>query len=763
MDLLSELNPVQRDAVTHTGGPLLILAGAGSGKTRVLTYHIAYLVRERGVSPDRILAITFTNKAAQEMRSRVDQLVGSRLSRHMWVMTFHAACARILRNDADRLGFKKSFSIYDADDSRKLVDLCARDLGVDVRRYTPQMLAGRISSAKNDLVDHETFAGRAVSPFDKVVADVYRLYTQRLAEHDAMDFDDLLVNAVTLLDAFPSVREAYQERFQHVLVDEYQDTNKAQYQLIRLIGGGHGNVTVVGDDDQSIYRWRGADIRNILEFERDFPEATVIRLEQNYRSTQLILDCANQVIGHNKSRKPKTLWTENVGGEPVSTYLATDEHGEASFVVSEMERLMRAEKKAFRDFAVFYRVHAQSRVFEDAMMRSGIPYRVFGGMKFYERAEIKDVVAYMRLAANPSDEVSLRRVVNVPRRGIGDTSLERATIYAAREGVPLLEAMRRADLVPGLTARAAKALTAFAALADELAAEILPMTPSDAVARVTEKTGYLKSLDDDSTIESLSRAENVREFVTVAQEFERLDPEMTLEGFLERIALIADIDKYDAGEDSVVLMTLHNAKGLEFPVVFITGLEEGVFPHHRSMTDTEELEEERRLCYVGITRARERVYLTSAMGRTMYGNTSFNLKSRFLSEVPEELTRAAPGSGAGVPAWQGKRGTADAWQTSLKVPSAKDASSGGGAGAGAKGGGKARQGEDGTAGAGAARETARETAGFSVGDHVRHRIFGDGVVTAVKAPDQITVDFEGDAGTKTLLAGYAPLEPVARG
>lgn len=725
MDLLAELNPVQRDAVTHEGGPLLILAGAGSGKTRVLTHRVAYLIRELGVPPDHILAITFTNKAAEEMRCRVECLIGTHLARHVWVSTFHSACVRILRAEAERLGYKRTFTIYDSDDSKKLVELVAKELGTDLKRCTPAMIAGRISWAKSELVDHETFAAGAATPFEKTVAEVYALYTQRLVEANAMDFDDLLMVTVNLLEAFPSVAEAYGDRFQHVLVDEYQDTNHAQYRLIRLLTRGHGNVTVVGDDDQSIYRWRGADIRNILDFEQDFPEATVMRLEQNYRSTGVILECANRVISHNRSRKPKTLWTDNVGGEPVATYLAADEHGEAAFVVSEIERLCRAERRAFRDFAVFYRVHAQSRVFEDVLMRAGVPYRIFGGQKFYERAEIKDILAYLRVAANPDDDVSLKRIVNIPRRGIGETSLARVEVFARREGVPLLEAMRRAECVPGLGSRAVKALSGFVRVMNGVAQQVAEAAPSAAVAAVIDGTGYLDALEAESSVEALSRAENVREFMTVAQEFELLDPEMRLDGFLERISLITDIDRYDASEDAVTLMTLHNAKGLEFPVVFMSGMEEGVFPHHRSLADTDELEEERRLCYVGITRARERVYFTSALSRSMYGATSFNLRSRFMAELPEELMAG--------PAESGVDGARVAEVAAVGAAAA----------------------EAGLAG--------RTVIGFSVGDVVRHKQFGDGVVTAVKPPDRVTVEFEPVVGTKTLLATYAPLERVAAG
>ena len=653
--LLTGLNPVQVEAVTHGDGPLLIVAGAGSGKTRVLTHRVAWLIAERGISPFEILAITFTNKAAEEMRSRVAALVGPVAAR-MWVSTFHAACVRILRRDGPRLGYKSSFTIYDQADAVRLTGYVLRDLGLDTRKLPPRVVHAAISSAKNDSVDFDTFSAKARGSTERHIADVYREYQQRLLAASAMDFDDLLLVTVNLLQAYPDVLAHYQHRFRHLLVDEYQDTNKVQNDLVMMLGREHRNVCVVGDADQSIYAFRRADIRNILQFEEAFPDATVIVLEQNYRSTQTILDAANAVIANNAMRKPKALWTSQVGGELISRYHAEDEHDEGAWVAGELSRLHDG-RYTWGEMAVFYRTNAQSRAVEEELVRRNIPYKVIGGTKFYERKEIKDLLAYLRAVANPADEVSLKRIVNVPKRGVGDTSISRLDAWAAGHGVPFAEALQRAEEV-GLAGKASGGVRDLLVLLDELRAmaaagekssaddEAPDAQPDTAPARsvpaalleaVLEKTGYRAELEAEHTIESAGRLENVAELVGAAQEAGSLD------AFLEEVSLVADADELDDDESKVVLMTLHTAKGLEFPVVFLIGMEDGVFPHLRSLGEPDELEEERRLCYVGITRAKERLYLAHAWCRSLWGQTQYNPPSRFLKEIPDQLVHMVEG------------------------------------------------------------------------------------------------------------------------
>jgi DNA helicase-2/ATP-dependent DNA helicase PcrA len=648
---------VQIEAVTHGDGPLLIVAGAGSGKTRVLTHRVAWLIAERGISPFEILAITFTNKAAEEMRSRVAALVGPVAAR-MWVSTFHAACVRILRRDGPRLGYKSSFTIYDQADAVRLTGYVLRDLGLDTRKLPPRVVHAAISSAKNDAVDFDTFSAKARGSTERHIADVYREYQQRLLAASAMDFDDLLLVTVNLLQACPDVLEHYQHRFRHLLVDEYQDTNKVQNDLVMMLGREHRNVCVVGDSDQSIYKFRMADIRNILQFEEAFPDATVIVLEQNYRSTQTILDAANAVIANNAMRKPKALWTSQVGGELITRYHAEDEHDEGAWVAGELSRLHDG-RYTWGDMAVFYRTNAQSRAVEEELVRRNIPYKVIGGTKFYERKEIKDLLAYLRAVANPADEVSLKRIVNVPKRGVGDTSIGRLDAWAAGHGVPFAEALQRAEEV-GLAGKAAGGVRDLLVLLDELRAmaaagradeadeaeaadnddpDAAPhrSVPAALLEAVLEKTGYRAELEAEHTIESAGRLENVAELVGAAQEAGSLDT------FLEEVSLVADADELDDDESKVVLMTLHTAKGLEFPVVFLIGMEDGVFPHLRSLGEPDELEEERRLCYVGITRAKERLYLTHAWCRSLWGQTQYNPPSRFLKEIPDQLVHMVEG------------------------------------------------------------------------------------------------------------------------
>ncbi len=671
--VLAGLNPVQREAASAPDGPILVVAGAGSGKTRVLTHRIAFLVAEQRVSPFGLAAITFTNKAAGEMKSRVSELVGP-VAQKMWVSTFHSMCARILRRDAPVLGYRSSFSIYDQADAVRLVDYVRRDLDMDPKRFPPRRLHAAISAMKNELVSWEHAVDRAFTPPEKRVADVYREYQRRLLEASALDFDDLLVQTVRLFRDHPDVLARWRGRFHHVLVDEFQDTNVAQWELVRMLTEEHRNVMVVGDADQSVYKFRGADFRNLLRFEEEFPDATVIVMEQNYRSSQRILDAANAVIANNAARRPKNLWTEQIGGELITRYHAEDEHDEAAFVVHELGRLVDNEHQRFGDVAVFYRTNAQSRVIEETLVRAGVPYRVVGGVKFYDRREVKDILAYLHAVVNPDDEVSWRRVVNTPKRGVGDTSINKVTSYAQGAGVTFREALTRsADA--GVSGKALGGIRDLLELMEGFES-VAPDGISHTVEAILDQTGYLAELEAERSIEARGRIENLQELVGVCREFDlaldagdvsglpgiagvgTADPPAgetvipvglaRIQAFLEAISLVTDLDSTDGegGEQSAVtLMTLHTAKGLEFPVVFLTGLEDGVFPHSRSLGDPEELEEERRLCYVGITRARERLYLCHAWSRMLFGATDYYPPSRFLSEIPEELMQVL-GAGA---------------------------------------------------------------------------------------------------------------------
>jgi DNA helicase-2/ATP-dependent DNA helicase PcrA len=666
--LLTGLNPVQVEAVTHEGGPLLIIAGAGSGKTRVLTHRVAWLVTERHISPFEMLAITFTNKAADEMRNRVGALIGP-VAERMWVSTFHSACVRILRRDASRLGYKSSFTIYDQADAVRLVGYVLRDLNIDSKKFPPRTVHAVISAAKNELVDFEAYAATARTIHERRIAEVYREYQRRLLAASAMDFDDLLLVTVNLLQACPEVLGYYQHRFKHVLVDEYQDTNRAQNELVVMLSREHRNICVVGDSDQSVYRFRGADIGNILQFEDAFPDATVIVLEQNYRSTQTILDAANAVIANNAMRKPKALWTEQIGGELITRYHAEDEHDEGAWVASEMARLHGTiggvgpdgRRYAWGDIAVFYRTNAQSRAVEEELVRRNIPYKVVGGTKFYDRREIKDLLAYLRAVANPLDEVSLKRAVNVPKRGVGDTSIARLDVFAHNHDVSFAVALDRAEEA-GVTGRALTGIREVRTLladlraiaqrveggqppeSDEDTQAALALSddgwrygPAAVLEAVLERTGYRHELEAEHSVEAAGRLENIAELIGAAREATDLD------SFLEEVSLVADADELDDDTSRAVLMTLHTAKGLEYPVVFLLGMEDGVFPHLRSLGDPDELEEERRLAYVGITRAKERLYLSYAWCRSLWGQTQYNPPSRFLKEIPETLISAAEG------------------------------------------------------------------------------------------------------------------------
>ena len=630
--LLESLNPTQLDAVKHTEGPLLILAGAGSGKTRVLTHRIAYLLDQGMAAPEEILAITFTNKAAREMKDRVALLVGPD-SRKMWVSTFHAFCARILRAHADKLGYKREFTIYDGADSVRLVKRCIVELGKDPKRFNPRSFANQISAAKNVLTSPDDYLRNTEGYIAENVAEVYDLYQRRLYENNAMDFDDLIMQTVGLLEVFPEVRERYQTRFRYIHVDEYQDTNHAQYRLVNILAAAHRNLCVVGDDDQSVYRWRGADIRNILDFERDYPEAEVVKLEQNYRSTQTILDAANAVVANNASRKAKELWTAGPEGDRIRVFAAVDEYAEARYVVSEVESLVDGGGSP-RDIAVFYRTNAQSRALEDVLVREGVPYQIVGGVRFYERAEIRDAMAYLAVISNPSDSGSLERIINVPKRGLGATSVGRLQEYARRDGISLYEALGEADRAD-LTGAAKKGCRALRNLLEGWRVAAREVPPAELIGAVLDESGYRKELETENTVEAESRLENLEELINAAREYERVEGDPTLEGFLQEQALYSEQDSLVSEGGRVTLMTLHNAKGLEYRHVFVVGMEEGTFPHARSL-DEQNLEEERRLAYVGITRAMETLTLTYAKLRSNWGEREYRMPSRFLSEIPEE-------------------------------------------------------------------------------------------------------------------------------
>jgi DNA helicase-2/ATP-dependent DNA helicase PcrA len=783
-ELLEDLNEPQREAVTHGEGPLLILAGAGSGKTRVLTYRIAYLIYTDQAQAGEILAITFTNKAAKEMRERVERLLG-RGTRAMWLMTFHAACARILRAEAERLGYTRQFTIYDQADSRRLAKRSADKVGVDLKRYTPAAIQNQISAAKNVLRDAADYRQSVGSPFEEMIADVYDIYERDLHRSNAMDFDDLLFRTVNLLELYPEVRERYSTTFRHVLVDEYQDTNHAQYRMLQLLVGGgrpptrgepqpgdrptyagplgHRNLAVVGDDAQSIYSFRQADIRNILDFQDDFPDARVVKLEQNYRSTETILAAANAVIANNRGGIAKRLWSELGQGDQIQLRALEDEHSEARFIVGEIERLLD-ESASRAEIAVLYRTNAMSRVIEDALVRREIAYQVIGGTKFYERAEIKDAIAYLSLLANPFDVVSFTRIVNSPRRGIGQTSLARVVAHAASLDVSVWEAAAAPEQVPGLGAAAVKALGRFMDTMAELRAMVGPphgergadgavegqalggeqlerTAPAPApVAELLEamlsQSGYVEALEADRTIEAQGRIENLEQLVEVGREFDAAAPEgeATLDVFLQEMALVADADARSDDEGLVTLMTLHNAKGLEYPIVFIAGCEDGVFPHSRAI-DEGSLEEERRLFYVGITRAMRQLYLSYARRRAVFGAQTYGLPSRFLDEIPGELLEEPPQQVFRASAISAGAGRGGLGALALQAPAFGQRS------------GAAR------------RERVVPSAGvqFRLGEDVVHAAFGEGVVTGVEPGGVIVVRFADDGSERKLMAEYAPV------
>ncbi len=792
-ELLDGLNEPQRAAVTHAGAPLLVVAGAGSGKTRVLTRRIAWLISQRKAHPGSILAITFTNKAAAEMKARVEELVGKR-ARIMWVSTFHSACVRILRKEIDKLGFKSSFSIYDAADSKRLMSLVLKDLDVDPRRYQPAVVLHWVSDQKNELRDHEEVAKDARNSFEETCAAAYTLYQRRLREANALDFDDLIMTTVHLFSMFPEVKETYRRRFRHVLVDEYQDTNHAQYALIHhlcadnpedegvLIAAesqgdrvGPAELMVVGDADQSIYAFRGANIRNILDFEQDFPNASSILLEQNYRSTQTILNAANAVIANNQGRKPKRLWSEAGDGAAIVGYVADDERDEARFVSEEIDRLSDEDAIRPSDVAVFYRTNAQSRVLEEVFIRVGMPYKVVGGVRFYERREVRDALAYLRMLANPDDEISLRRVLNTPKRGIGDRAEACVAALAERDGLTFWQALRRADQAPGVATRSLKAIVGFVGMIEELQSMVEADERPDVILEsVLERSGYVAELEASEDPQDATRVENLAELVAVAREFSddpiagpSADPADVdaglvapgLSDFLERVALVADSDQIPdtpEGEAAgvVTLMTLHTAKGLEFPVVFLTGLEDGVFPHSRSLGDQPELEEERRLAYVGVTRAQRRLYVSRALMRSAWGAPMHNPASRFLSELPIDLVD-----------WRREESAQAAWSRPdlTRGSAAGGWSSPGGAmsqptAAGRRNFSSAALRVD----AAAKAKAAREIPSLDPGDRVLHPSMGLGTVVSLEGTGDKTIaaiDF-GSEGVRRLLLRYAPVEKL---
>ena len=740
--LLEGLNPQQSAAVTHAGGPLLVVAGAGSGKTRVLTRRIAYLMARRNVAPYEILAITFTNKAAGEMKERVGELVGS-VAKSMWVSTFHSACVRILRQEANRLGYSNTFSIYDSADSQRLITIVAKELNLDPKRYPARAFQSVISNAKNELLSPQDYLKAASNQFEQVVADVYTIYQGRLMRANAMDFDDLILKTVEVLQRYPEAKARFRSRFRHVLVDEYQDTNHAQYILVKelvgteLEGTAPAELCVVGDADQSIYGFRGATIRNILQFELDYPNATTVLLEQNYRSTQNILNAANAVITKNESRKEKNLWSDAGAGSPLTGYVAESEHDEANFIADEIRSLQRDGNSTPGETAIFYRTNAQSRVFEEVFMRMALPYKVVGGLRFYERREVKDLLAYLRVLANCEDEISLRRIINIPKRGIGDTSLDYVDQFANSCGISFWQGLLRCNEITSVPARAAQAITEFTSMISALSVLVeAKVKPSVIVEAALEQSGLLKELADSTDPQDEVRVENLKELVAVSMEYEERsfeelgeDEEISLAGFLEKVSLVADADEIPEGEDHggvVTMMTLHTAKGLEFPTVFLTGMEDGIFPHSRTFDDKNEIEEERRLAYVGLTRARERLYISRAEYRSTWGAPNYNPPSRFLDEIPEDVI-----------VWRNQ--SSDSLISSMTKKSR-------------------------AATAPPPRATGKKSMAMelAVGERVSHDTFGLGTVVAVAGAGEkaeATINF-GQFGEKRLLLRYAPVEKL---
>lgn len=741
-NLLNGMNKEQEEAVKTTEGPLLIMAGAGSGKTRVLTHRIAYLVIEKQVYPSKILAITFTNKAAREMRERIDGLLGNGTGERMWVSTFHSMCVRILRRNIDRIGFNKNFSILDTSDQLTVIKNALKELNIDSKRFDPRSMLNAISSAKNECIDVKTYQQQVneANPYERTVAQVYENYQKRLQKNQSLDFDDLIMQTIRLFEEVPDVLEYYQNRFQYIHVDEYQDTNHSQYRLVKMLAKKFENICVVGDSDQSIYRWRGADIQNILSFEKDYPKAKVIMLEQNYRSTSRILQAANDVIKNNASRYPKELRTDNEAGDKISVYRSYDEKQEAQYVVKTIQELMESEHRQLDDFAILYRTNAQSRVMEEMLVKSNMGYTIVGGTKFYDRKEIKDLLAYLRLIANNDDDLSLARIINEPKRSIGATSFERMAQYAIDQDRSIFDALKEVDFM-GLSARATNAAVAFHTMISNFTQMQEYMSVTELVEEVLDKTGYRTMLKNEKTIEAESRLENIDEFLTVTKAFEEQNDDKSLVAFLTDLALIADIDtldKEDESKGSIVLMTMHSAKGLEFPVVFIIGMEENIFPHSRSLQDEEEMEEERRLCYVGITRAEQRLYLTCAQSRTIFGRSSFNRPSRFLQEIGTEILEEVS---TNEHSSRNNHFSSSNRRTSGYVTPQKPK----------------------TIITSTYKQTGGDQIGWKAGDKASHKKWGTGTVVAVRGEGENTeldIAFPSPTGIKRLLAKFAPIEKV---
>lgn len=765
LDIFEGLNPAQKKAVEHTDGPLLIMAGAGSGKTKVLTCKIANLLAQ-GVAPWNILAITFTNKAATEMRERVDRMIGEG-AKDVWLSTFHSFCARFLRREIEATDlYKKNFVIYDSSDSQVVIKDCLKELNLDSKQYAPNSIQNAISNAKNQLMGPKAMERDADNFFQKKVAEVYKLYAQKLRTNNALDFDDLLMVSVILLEENEEIRTKYQRRFKYILVDEYQDTNGAQYQLTKILAAQHHNLCVVGDADQSIYGWRGADIRNIMDFEQDYPEAQTIKLEQNYRSTKNILAAANAVIEHNVNRKKKDLWTENATGEKLTSYEARDERDEAQFIATTISKQKTIFNAAYGDMAILYRTNAQSRVIEETFMRAGIPYTMVGGLKFYDRKEIKDILAYLRVIYNPLDTVSLLRIINVPKRGLGATTISKLTDYADENGLSLFDVISNAELldtIPGITARVKKPLELFATFIFQFMGYQANMHLDDLIEKVLDESGYLAELKAENKPESESRIENLKEFIGVARDFEKTEPVANLETFLSQLSLVSDIDNADIEDDRVTLMTLHSAKGLEFPVVFMIGMEEGLFPHSRTLMDDNEIEEERRTCYVGITRAQRKLYLTNARQRTIYGKTNAFPPSRFLQEIPDDyVERLVPRANAYGFANANHYGAQQQSGFMSFKPSAKQM------GNGVHFSGKPQSALEAMAALQKKNTNVQPSGGvirpdtsiqWKVGDKARHGKWGVGTVVSVKGSGEeveLKIAFPGQ-GVKGLMQKYAPI------
>ena len=765
--LLNGLNPQQQLAVKTTDGPLLLMAGAGSGKTRVLTHRIGYLMVEKRVNPYNILAITFTNKAAREMRERIQGILGGAAD-DIWISTFHSMCVRILRRDIDRLGYNRNFTILDSGDQQSVIKNILKEKNIDPKKHDPRAILGAISSAKNELIEPEEFAKTAGDYYANVVADVYKEYQKQLRKNQALDFDDLIMKTIVLFQQVPEILEYYQRKFQYIHVDEYQDTNRAQYMLVKFLAARFKNLCVVGDSDQSIYRWRGADITNILSFEKDYPNASVILLEQNYRSTKKILLAANKVIENNLNRKAKNLWTENAEGNRIVYYRADSEQGEAQFVIGKIQELVRSGNRKLSDIAILYRTNAQSRVIEESFLKSNLEYTIVGGTKFYDRKEIKDILAYLRLISNPDDDISLRRVINVPKRAIGSTSIDKIANFALMHDISMYQALDSVELI-GLSPKATKATAGFRDLIRNYTNMQEFLSVTELVEEILEKSGYREMLKAEKSLESQSRLENLDEFLTVTNAFEDTSEDKSLTGFLTDLALVADIDKLDDDDqkssEAVTLMTLHSAKGLEFPVVFLIGMEEGVFPHSRSLMEDAEMEEERRLAYVGITRAEQELFITNAQMRTLFGRTNMNPESRFIKEIPDDLIEQ-------VILGENRRSS----RQSSSFGSSRSSSFGGasrGSAIGGISGGQSSRGQGATLGSPArqprsavtrpAASTGGDQLDWKVGDKAQHGKWGTGTVVSVKGSGEGTeldIAFPSPTGVKRLLAKFAPINKV---